>query len=285
MKRKQEKNSYLAPVGLLCAVKKSFVAFAWPCITKISAYFCVFCQPVLLLHLSDGVCPQGNAPIGYEFVIDMKDTEFEPKAKTAKNGKKSTKVTFKKRIKVLAINLLAMLLVIAILPCLVLAWVDSYTNHGETCAVPDVCGIQLEEAIEVLGSEKLGYAVVERRFKENAAADEIVMQYPAPGSSVKEGRKIGLVVNTSVKPNRTIPQVIDNRTYREAESHIKASGFVIERVDTIPGEKDWVYELRYNGKRLANGEAIPMGSSLTVVIGSGQVEDADEPVFDSNFDI
>lgn len=217
--------------------------------------------------------------------MNMKDTVAESKTKHAKKGKKNGKVTFKKRIKVLMVNLLAMLAVIVALPCLVLAWVDSYTNHGETCTVPDVCGVQLDEAIELLDDEKLGYAVVERRYKEKAAADEIVMQYPAPGSSVKEGRKIGLVVNTSVKPNRTIPQVIDNRTYREAESHIKASGFVIERVDTIPGEKDWVYELRYNGKRLANGEAIPMGSSLTVVIGSGQVEDADEPVFDSNFDI
>ena len=223
---------------------------------------------------------------GYEFVIDMKDTELEPKVKTAKKTRKGEKTTFKKWIKIVILNLLAMATVVAVLPYLALLWVDGYTNHGETNAVPDVCGLHIEDAAELLGDRKLGYAVVERRYKENAADNEVVMQYPVPGSHVKEGRKVGLVVNTIVKPKRSVPSVIDNRTYREAESHIKAAGFIIEAVDTIPGEKDWVYELHCDGKLLTNGEAIPQGSSLTVVIGSGKAgADEDEPVFDSNFDI
>ena len=143
-----------------------------------------------------------------------------------------------------------------------------------------------DEAVAVLSSNKLEYAVVERRYKANAAEDEVLMQYPSAGSLVKEGRKVGLVLNTVVRPKRSVPAVIDNRTYREAESHIKAAGFVIEAIDTIPGEKDWVYELRYNGRLLSNGEAIPQGASLKVVIGSGeQFIDESNPVFDSNFDI
>ena len=103
---------------------------------------------------------------------------------------------------------------------------------------------------------------------------------------VKEGRKVGLVVNSTEKPKRTIPSVIDNRTYREAESHIRAAGFVIEKVDTVAGEKDWVYEMRYNNKQLKNGEAIPQGSKVTVVVGNGKARaDEDEPVFDENFGI
>ena len=61
---------------------------------------------------------------------------------------------------------------------------------------------------------------------------------------------------------------------------------MIEAIDTIPGEKDWVYELRYDGKQLVNGEAIPQGASITVVIGSGSAKaEEEEPVFDSIFDI
>ena len=222
-----------------------------------------------------------------ESIIGMKDAEKEPaKMDKTKKNTKNGKVTFKKRITVVLLNLLAMAVVLAILPCLALYWVDGYTNHDESCAVPDVCGIHLDEAAEVLAKEKLGYAVVERRYKESATADEVIMQYPAAGSAVKEGRKVGLVINSAVKPKRSIPSVIDNRTYREAESHIKAAGFVIERVDTIPGEKDWVYELRYNGKLLTNGEAIPQGASVIVVIGSGKDSGLKgEPVFDSIFDI
>lgn len=217
--------------------------------------------------------------------MDMKDTEQEFGTKRTNKNRKKEKVTFIKRVRVLVVNFLAMAAVAALLPCLALLWIDDYTNHGETCTVPDVCGVQLDDAVALLGVEKLDYAVIERRYKENAAQDEVVMQHPVPGSKVKEGRKIGLVINTAEKPKRSVPPVIDNRTYREAESHIRAAGFVIESVDTIPGEKDWVYELRYKGKHLANGEAIPQGASLTVVIGSGKLEAEEEPVFDSNFDI
>ena len=213
----------------------------------------------------------------------MEDTEKDPaEMEKRKTTPQKGKVTFKKRFTVVVLNLLAMAAVLAVLPVLALYWVDGYTNHGKSCAVPDVCGVRLDEAVAVLAKEKLDYAVVERRYKENALEDEVVMQYPEAGSAVKEGRKVGLVINSAVKPKHSIPSVIDNRTYREAASHITAAGFVIERVDTIPGEKDWVYELRYNGKKLSNGEAVPQGASLTVVIGSGK---EGEPVFDSNFDI
>ena len=196
-----------------------------------------------------------------------------------KNTSNKSLTQKQKNILVVVLNLLAMAAVVALLPYLALLWVDSYTNHGETCEVPDVCGVQLDEAVSALGAEKLGYTIIERRYEENAAEDEVIMQHPQQGSHVKEGRKIGLVVNTSVKPNRSVPSVIDNRTYREAESHILAAGFA------IPGEKDWVYELRYNGRSLANGEAIPQGSALTVVVGSGEEKEDETPVFDTNFDI
>ena len=216
----------------------------------------------------------------------MKDTQQKPIGGAAKKNPKKGKIPFKKRLRIVLLNLIAMAAVAVALPCLALVWIDGYTNHGETNEVPDVCGIQLDEAVKRLSAKKLDYAIVERRYKANAAENEVVMQYPVPGSDVKEGRKVGLVLNTVVKPKRSVPSVIDNRTYREAESHIKAAGFVIEDVDTIPGEKDWVYELRYNGKLLSNGEAIPQGSALTVVIGSGTPPiDEGEPVFDSNFDI
>ncbi|MBO5865209.1 MAG: PASTA domain-containing protein [Bacteroidaceae bacterium] len=217
--------------------------------------------------------------------MEMKDTQSQPAKKAVKKRAAADKATTKRKVTVIALNILAMIAVVAALPYFTLLWVDSYTNHGETYAVPDICGIHLKKAVNVLAAQKLDYTIIERRYQENASADEVVVQYPAPGTRVKEGRKIALVINSAEKPKRSIPSVIDNRTYREAESHILAAGFVIEAVDTIPGEKDWVYELKYNGKRLSNGETVPQGSSLRVVIGSGNVKDDNKPVFDSNFDI
>lgn len=252
---------------------------------KITAYFCVLCGPVLFLHYNRWGMSSDIAFMTYEFVMEMKDTQSQPAKKAVKKRAAADKATTKRKVTVIALNILAMIAVVAALPYFTLLWVDSYTNHGETYAVPDICGIHLKKAVNVLAAQKLDYTIIERRYQENASADEVVVQYPAPGTRVKEGRKIALVINSAEKPKRSIPSVIDNRTYREAESHILAAGFVIEAVDTIPGEKDWVYELKYNGKRLSNGETVPQGSSLRVVIGSGNVKDDNKPVFDSNFDI
>ena len=45
--------------------------------------------------------------------------------------------------------------------------------------------------------------------------------------------------------------------------------------DTIDGELDWVYAIRYNGRELQGEESIPEGSELTLVIGGGNKENAD----------
>lgn len=212
---------------------------------------------------------------------DKSTKKASPRKTTDKN-----KSSVKRLIVIALLNLLGMAAVVVLVPYIALRWLDGYTNHNETYEVPDVCGIQLEEAIDVLAANKLNYTIVERRYQENALENEVVVQYPSASSDVKEGRKVGLVINTAEKPKRTVPSVIDNRTYREAESHIKAAGFVIGSVDSIPGEKDWVYELHYNGRALVNGEAIPQGSTLTVKIGNGRPKAVkNEPVFDPEFDI
>ncbi len=212
---------------------------------------------------------------------DKSTKKASPRKATGKN-----KSSVKRLIVIALLNFLGMVAAVVLVPYIALRWLNGYTNHNETYEVPDVCGIQLEEAIDVLAANKLNYTIVERRYQENALENEVVVQYPSPGSEVKEGRKVGLVINTAEKPKRTIPSVIDNRTYREAESHIKAAGFVIGSVDSIPGEKDWVYELHYNGRALVNGEAIPQGSTLTVKIGNGRPKAVKkEPVFDPEFDI
>ena len=212
---------------------------------------------------------------------DKSTKKASPRKATGKN-----KSSVKRLIVIALLNFLGMVAAVVLVPYIALRWLNGYTNHNETYEVPDVCGIQLEEAIDVLAANKLNYTIVERRYQENALENEVVVQYPSPGFDVKEGRKVGLVINTAEKPKRTIPSVIDNRTYREAESHIRAAGFVIGSVDSIPGEKDWVYELHYNGRALVNGEAIPQGSTLTVKIGNGRPKAVKkEPVFDPEFDI
>ena len=221
----------------------------------------------------------------------LKIKSFFTGKKSAGKKKKAVKpnevkVPFGKKLLVVSLNLLGMGALVFIVPYIALLWLDYYTNHGEEIQVPDVCGMTFDDAVNVLERRELTGHATEYIYCEGAVEGQILKQHPEPGSYVKEGRSISFKVNTTVKPRKAFPSVIDNLTYRAAESHIKAAGFVIERVETIDGELDWVYEVRYEGRSLSNGELVPEGSRITVFVGNGKASvEEDEPVFDSDYDI
>ena len=198
----------------------------------------------------------------------------------SKNSKKKSK---KRTVKMVVINLLAMLATVIIIPAIVLAWLDSYTNHGESCRVPDICGMQLDEAKEVLREQNLDLEIVDYKYKKGAVENEVVEQRPVANAFVKEGRKIMLVMSSVSKPMVTLPSVTDNCSLREAEARLKASGFVISGVLQQDGEKDWVYSVLCNGKELYNGESIARGSNLVLVVGNGNKPVRKESVIDEDY--
>jgi hypothetical protein len=117
-----------------------------------------------------------------------------------------------------------------------------------------------------------------------AFQDEVLEQSPAAGSMVKEGRKVLVVLNTEQKPRLSFPGVIDNCSMREAEARIEAAGFNIVRVDTITGERDWVYDVLCEGRKLQNGEAVPEGSDVIMVVGNGKDNSSSgEPIVDNEY--
>ena len=189
----------------------------------------------------------------------------------------------KNNIQLVLINIAAMAVAVVAIPYFVLLWLDGYTNHGESHVVPDVCGMQLEDAKMVLRKGNLDLEIVDYKYKQGASENEIVEQSPVAGSQVKEGRKIMLVMNSTNRPVEVIPSVIDNCSLREAEARLKASGFVIEKIITRTGEKDWLYAIKYNDSLLVNGSSVPRGAGLTLVIGRGEEDDVNRVVVDEGY--
>ena len=68
----------------------------------------------------------------------------------------------------------------------------------------------------------------------------------------------------------TLPDIIENSSLREAESRLRAAGFQLTPHEVIPGDLDWVYGVRYNGRELKDHEQIPEGSELTIIVGGGK---------------
>lgn len=200
-----------------------------------------------------------------------------------KDKSQSKKKNKKKTLKLVAINLLAMLAVVVVIPAITLAWLNCYTNHGESCRVPDICGMQLDEAKELLRKQNLDLEIVDYKYKKGAAENEIVEQRPLANSFVKEGRKIMLVMSSLNKPIVTLPSVKDNCSLREAEARLKSSGLVVAGVLYQDGEKDWVYSVLCDGKELYNGESIARGSNLVLVVGNGNRPLRKESVIDEDY--
>ena len=56
-----------------------------------------------------------------------------------------------------------------------------------------------------------------------------------------------LTINALDIPLQEVPDVADNSSVRQAEARLLAAGFRLTNNDSIPGEKDWVYAVKYRG--------------------------------------
>ena len=170
------------------------------------------------------------------------------------------------------VNIIAMIVVMVVMIFGVLKWLDIHTHHGESVVVPDVKGMTVEEATKMFRNHGLVYVISDTKYVKDKAAGIILELKPGAGEKVKEGRTVYLTVNTLDVPLRAIPDVADNSSLRQAEARILASGFKLNDIQYVPGEKDWVYGVKYRERMLAIGDKVPMGATLTLMVGDGNRE-------------
>lgn len=188
---------------------------------------------------------------------------------------KNTDTKKKKPLRLIFINLAAMAVVVVTAVLITFRWIDSYTEHGIAIFVPDVTGMQEEEAVEVLSQHRLVGIVDAMEYMKGVPIGEVLSQRPGINAKVKHGRKIYLTISSGNHPMKAVPDVADNSSLRQAESRLRAAGFQLTPHDTIVGELDWVYGVRYNGRELQGEELIPEGATLTLIIGGGEKLNAD----------
>lgn len=170
------------------------------------------------------------------------------------------------------LNLIAMPIVVVAVIIGVLNWLDEYTHHGQSIIVPNVKGLPIKQAKNEFGKKNLKVAVVDSNFVKGMPAGAVLEQKPEGGAKVKTGRTIYLTINTAEMPKVTIPDIIDNSSYRQAEARLRALGFKLTAPEYISGEKDWVYGVKYQDKELLSGEKIPREAVLTLCIGDDDLK-------------
>lgn len=169
------------------------------------------------------------------------------------------------------LNILAMPVVLILLVFATLRWLDSYTHHGEAVVVPDVKHKPVSEAQKILAEQGLQSVVADSTYVKTLPPGCVLEYNPSMNQKVKLGRTIYLTVNTTNVPLVDLPDVADNSSLREAEARLLAAGFKLMPNDTVPGDKDWVYGVKFEGRVLGLKEKVPQGAFLTIVVGDGLV--------------
>lgn len=185
----------------------------------------------------------------------------------------------------LMVNVLAMLTIFVLLCIGAYLSMSIYTRHGEAIEVPNVKGMNIDKAKAMF--EELGLEVVvsDSGYIKRLPAGQILEQSPKSGLLVKSGHIIYLTVNSGVAESAQIPDLIDNSSYREAESELLALGFKVYDPIRVHGEKDWVYGILSNGRNIYTGDFVAIDSKIQLQVGDGmlnesldkvEVEDASE---------
>ena len=172
------------------------------------------------------------------------------------------------------INIIGMVVFVIAAAWGTLAWLDSYTRHGEAHIVPNVKNKAMEEAAKLLNAENMRSVIIDSNYVKGVPAGMVLEQAPAAGSRVKEGRTVYLTITTTSVPLVTLPDIIDNSSVRQAAAKLKSIGFKLTEPELVPGEQDWVYGIKYRGKELKSGDKVPNEALLTLCVGDTHLRDS-----------
>ena len=152
-----------------------------------------------------------------------------------------------------------------------LNFIDRYTNHNQAVSVPDIRGLQIEDAAPLLEQNSLRYTIVDSIFTKEKMPGAIVELMPEAHSKVKKNRIISITINAKTEETAPVPELIDI-SFRQAYSHLIALGFKYVETKYIPGEfRNLTVGVEYGGKLVKNGTRVPLTANLILVLQDGYV--------------
>ena len=167
------------------------------------------------------------------------------------------------------VHLLAIATVACIVVYIVIKSIDSYTNHDQGVYVPDVRGLQIEEAAPFLENSLLQYDIIDSIYSKEVAPGAIVELIPEAESKVKKNRTIYITINAKSEETIAIPRV-DSISYRQAYALLIARGFMGVEPKYVSGEhRDLAIGVEYGNRMVEAGTQVPLTAKLILVISDG----------------
>ena len=162
---------------------------------------------------------------------------------------------------------IGILLVLSFIFLQSLSWI---TRHDKTLAVPEVTGKSFDEARKILEGQGFDVEIQDTVYNDTAALLSVVKQFPTAETKVKMNRTVYLTINRDAAPDIDMPKLV-GLSFRGAQITLQQQKLKLE--DTIYAPyfaRDMVLEQHYKGQQVKEGTKIPMGSSITLVLGRGE---------------
>lgn len=162
-------------------------------------------------------------------------------------------------------------------------YLDFTTNHGQKIAVPNLVGMSSNKAKMTIEDLDLTYQILDSIYDPNLPEGTVLEQLVEPTSLskvyVKSGRVIGL--RLSKRSEMVYMPSLLNRQVEFAQSILENRGlrYIIQYKPSLEANGS-VLDQRFNGKHIKEGERLPIGSVIILVVGQN---DEGQPVILPNF--
>ncbi len=164
-------------------------------------------------------------------------------------------------------NLIAAALVIIGITLAAQLFLSLRTRHGQEIDVPDFTSKSIEEAGRMASQAKFRLDITDSVYVSRMPRGAIYSQNPAPGSKVKEGRRILLTINAMQTKKVKMPNLV-GLSLRQARTELQEKGLSI---GTLSYKEDIatnnVLEQKYNGRTISAGTQVASESRIDLVLG------------------
>ena len=171
---------------------------------------------------------------------------------------------FKNRIVKNIIRAVVLIAVLFVAAGILLAVV---TRHGRELTVPDMDGMTVRQAARAAVNAGMCVDVVDSIYVNRAQRGCVVRQEPRAGASVKQGRKIQLVINAITPRKIPMPDLV-GYSLRSANAELASRGLELGKLIYVNDIATNNVLSQLSGNRpVAPGTMIPSESTIDLVLG------------------